>query len=344
MVHIRALLVIKVAGFDAELVQMAASDTQSLVKLAEAFSEQDLIRFFSILTKTEQDIRLSTQPRFQLEIGLMKLAHARRLYLLEDAVSQLADIQLRLGGANLPSVGGAAPSTPASSTGSGRTGSRSGSSGPRSTSRAVEGSGAEPPRLSSRTQPVQPEPFERVNERSLEEMPNPFAAASKNTGKPSTPMPSAAPPPEPPPVFDEPYDVGHGFSPAESFNGQEAVDRIKKAIEGRRKMMLLSALDHAQSIAVEGDFLRITFAPDSALFKNQVDSKDNRKLIEEISREVLKHKLTLSVSVTGQAIIEETAPKKATAKPKQKAEDDPRINALKEKFRGEVIEIKGRPN
>ena len=79
MVHIRALLVVKIAGFDTELVQLPESEADNLTRLGEVFSEQDLLRFFSILTKTEQDIRNSSQPRFQLEIGLVKLAQARRL-------------------------------------------------------------------------------------------------------------------------------------------------------------------------------------------------------------------------------------------------------------------------
>ncbi|HWP44806.1 MAG TPA: DNA polymerase III subunit gamma/tau, partial [Blastocatellia bacterium] len=75
MVHIRALLVVKVAGFDQELLQMPASEGETLSRLADALSEQDLLRFFSILSKTEQDLRTSSQPRFQLEMGLMKLVH-----------------------------------------------------------------------------------------------------------------------------------------------------------------------------------------------------------------------------------------------------------------------------
>lgn len=335
MVHIRALLVVKVAGFDAELVQMAASDSQSLVKLSEAFSEQDLMRFFSILTKTEQDIRLSTQPRFQLEIGLMKLAHARRLYLLEDAMSQLADIQSRLGGAGVSSQGGAGSSTP--STGSGKAGPQFGSGASRSTARASAESIAGPPRS---TEP------ERIPAPPLDEMPNPFAAASKRADTTTASTRAVTHAPEPPPMLDEPYEPEHDSSQAgeERFDGHEAVDRIKKAIESRRKMMLLSHLDLAHSIEIDGGFFRVVYAPENAVFKNQVDSKDNRKLIEEISREVLKRKLTLSVSVIGQAAKVESIPKETPLKQKPKAEDDPRINALKEKFRGEVIEVKGRPN
>src|SRR6185369_6999725 len=90
MVHIRALLVVKIAGFDTELVQLPESEAANLQTLAENFSEQDLLRFFSILTKTEQDIKNSSQPRFQLEIGLVKLAQASRLILLEDALDRIS--------------------------------------------------------------------------------------------------------------------------------------------------------------------------------------------------------------------------------------------------------------
>ena len=41
---------------------------------AEAFSEQDLIRYFDMLLRLENDLRLTSQPRFHLEVGLVKLA------------------------------------------------------------------------------------------------------------------------------------------------------------------------------------------------------------------------------------------------------------------------------
>src|SRR6266478_1748522 len=105
MVHIRALLVVKIAGFDSELVQLPESEAEALNQLAAFFSEQDLLRFFSILTKTEQDIKNSAQPRFQLEVGLVKLAPARKLFLLEDAIYRIEALESRVGG------GSAAPSS-----------------------------------------------------------------------------------------------------------------------------------------------------------------------------------------------------------------------------------------
>ena len=101
MVHIRAILVVKIAGFDSELVQLPESEADNLRRLSDNFSEQDLLRFFSILTKTEEDIRESAHPRFQLEIGLIRLAQARRLFLLEEALDRIASLESKLGGGGL---------------------------------------------------------------------------------------------------------------------------------------------------------------------------------------------------------------------------------------------------
>src|SRR5262249_40990828 len=76
---------------------LSESDGETLGRLAGEFSEQDLVRFFSLLTKSEQDIRVSAHPRFQLELGLLKLLHAKRLYLLEDALARIGELEARLG-------------------------------------------------------------------------------------------------------------------------------------------------------------------------------------------------------------------------------------------------------
>jgi DNA polymerase III gamma/tau subunit len=55
--------------------------------LAQLFSEEDLTRFFQILLRTEGELKYSREPRFHLELGLMKLVHARRLASLEELVA-----------------------------------------------------------------------------------------------------------------------------------------------------------------------------------------------------------------------------------------------------------------
>jgi len=60
-----------------------------LARRAEAFSEQDLIRYFDLLLRLESDIKWTSQPRFHLEIGLVKLAKAAHIRDIEDVLRDL---------------------------------------------------------------------------------------------------------------------------------------------------------------------------------------------------------------------------------------------------------------
>ena len=53
------------------------------------FSEQDLIRFFDLLLRLENDLRWTSEPRLHLEIGLLKLAKIGRLKDIEDVIREI---------------------------------------------------------------------------------------------------------------------------------------------------------------------------------------------------------------------------------------------------------------
>ena len=318
MTHMRALLVVKLAGFDAEIVQMPEGEAETLARLGEAFSEQDLVRFFSLLTKTEQDLRTSTHPRFQLEIGLMKLVQARRLYLLEDALSRIADISTRLG------AGGASPVSPppAHSRPGGKPPAPAGRATARSNPAATRLSAAKPEPQSMT--PSQPAPKPRAQPRAAarpNDLNDPYEGAVFDNDPVSDPLKSAptaaVTAPAQPPTF---------------------ADRVKQAIERKNKRLILSALDHAESITLEGELLCVAFSDQNAAFKTTIDSRETRRAIEEICREALGHNVKLSVTV-GQSDSEPTEEKKETARARQKAETDPKLRALAEKFRGEIVEV-----
>ena len=362
IVHTRALLVVKIAGFDPELVQMPQGEGETLVRLADSFSEQDLVRFFSILTKTEQDIRTSSQPRFQLEIGLMKLVHARRLYLLEDALGQIAELQAKLGGAALPATGSGISSVPGPRTG--KSGFSTG--GPRPVSRVAQeaaqdfavtpkkpsagpgspappGPGAKGANTEAAQRSAQPSdgkvaslPTGSNDSSGAEMAPRADFKASRAT--------EPAPLPEPPHMLDDPFDYepelpkGKAQSNAASMDEHEAVKRIKDALEAKRKMMIVLALEKAD-IKIDGEFLRVSISPENARDKIQLEGRDKRQAIEETCREVIGRRLTLSVSVGAQAQSDSGPKGKEAPKAKQTVETNPKVKALAEKFRAESIEI-----
>jgi DNA polymerase-3 subunit gamma/tau len=54
-------------------------ERERLVALTAQWSREDLLRGFDLLTKAEQEIRVSDQPRYNLEMALLRLMHLRKL-------------------------------------------------------------------------------------------------------------------------------------------------------------------------------------------------------------------------------------------------------------------------
>ncbi len=97
----RDLLIAKMAGDAEQLFDSALMSIEELRKIAEPFSEADLIRFFNSLSETESKLRDATQPRYLLEIGLVKLIEMRRVAPLEQIIERLAKLENALSNGNL---------------------------------------------------------------------------------------------------------------------------------------------------------------------------------------------------------------------------------------------------
>src|SRR4029453_6497571 len=82
----------------------AESERQALLDLSRRFSGEDLMRAFDVLTKAEYDIRGSMQPRYHLELALLRWVHLRKLVPLSDLIQGLDK-----GGATAPRVASTAP-------------------------------------------------------------------------------------------------------------------------------------------------------------------------------------------------------------------------------------------
>ncbi len=57
----------------------AEAERERLLAMAGQWSREDLLRAFDALTRTEQEVRVSDQPRYNLEMGLLRLMHLRKL-------------------------------------------------------------------------------------------------------------------------------------------------------------------------------------------------------------------------------------------------------------------------
>jgi len=92
LAHFRDLLVTKVSGNE-ELLEAAVCEPQELKRQAELFSESDLVRFFHSLADTESKLRAATQPRYQLEIGIVKLMELRGVESINEIIQRLAALE-----------------------------------------------------------------------------------------------------------------------------------------------------------------------------------------------------------------------------------------------------------
>jgi len=158
--HIRDLLVVKVSG-DPKLLDSSSAETGTLQQQAANFSESDLVRFFHSLAETEANLKDAANPRYQVEVALVKLMEMRRLASLGDLVARIAELEsaLRTGRAPAerkspqaaPAASGnraSSPSTPAA---------RSASAGDAATANA-----GEPVNQSARDEVTAPQPAEQV--------------------------------------------------------------------------------------------------------------------------------------------------------------------------------------
>src|SRR5689334_467631 len=84
----RDLLILSVDPKRASDPDVAAdAERERLAAMAGQWSREDLLRAFDLLTKAEQEVRVSDQPRFNLEMGLLRLMHLRKLVPLSDLLS-----------------------------------------------------------------------------------------------------------------------------------------------------------------------------------------------------------------------------------------------------------------
>jgi DNA polymerase-3 subunit gamma/tau len=57
------------------------------------FSEADLVRFFHSLSETETKLRAATQPRYQLEVGIVKLMELRGVESISEILARLNSLE-----------------------------------------------------------------------------------------------------------------------------------------------------------------------------------------------------------------------------------------------------------
>jgi len=91
--YLRNLLVARISAADgalgARLIAASPAQRQRMGEIAAQFSEEDLTRYLQLTLDIFRDLQFSLQPRFHLEIGLVRLVQAGRLLPIEQALAGL---------------------------------------------------------------------------------------------------------------------------------------------------------------------------------------------------------------------------------------------------------------
>jgi DNA polymerase-3 subunit gamma/tau len=84
---LRNTVVAKIAGGDSSLLQISGDERARVARVAELFSEEDLARHLQIMLRTHGELGYRQEQRFHLELGLLKMTHAQRLLPIEEWLS-----------------------------------------------------------------------------------------------------------------------------------------------------------------------------------------------------------------------------------------------------------------
>ena len=88
---VRDLLVLSVDPSRISDPEIAGEGERDRLKaLVARFSREDLLRAFDLLTRAEADIRAAAQPRYHLEMALLRWMHLRKLMPIEDLIAGAA--------------------------------------------------------------------------------------------------------------------------------------------------------------------------------------------------------------------------------------------------------------
>jgi len=360
LAHFRDLLVTKVSGSD-ELLESAICDRDELKRQAALFSEADLVRFFHSLAETENLLKDAAHPRYQVEVGLVKLMEMRRLEPISQLLERLSALEesLRTG---KPSAG-----TPTG------TKARSPTTSPTALSSELPRSAALPttPPEKSKTavssSAVSAGSSAGAATRTALETEARITTAANTSTESATEVRSVPPAdrgPQPgspagvvvagglPGSTDPGSSLHESTAEAAPLSDLSEIGQIKAALEKRRKMFLVAALEGARNASLEGNELWLEFAPDARHLRDTLSKSENVKILREVCKEITTRDLGVRFmiadgeagTVSGAPISREETERREQQLEQQRlretAEKDPVVQQMLRTFRGEIVDVK----
>ena len=134
-------------------------------------------------------------------------------------------------------------------------------------------------------------------------------------------------------------------SEAGSATVRSEIEQIKVALEKRRKMFLVTALEGARHASLEGNELCLEFAPNTRHLRDTLSKSENVKILREVCKEItgrdLGVRFVISDTEAGDAPpSKEETERREKQSLREKAEKDPTVQQMLKTFRGEIVDVK----
>lgn len=320
LAHFRDLLVAKVSGSE-ELLESAICEPAELKRQSELFSEADLVRFFHSLAETETLLKTAAHPRYQLEIGLVKLMEMRRLEPLNQLLARLSALEESVRTGKPPAGDARSQIAPRTQT--------------------TTASGAKPAAASPSRSGIASASAAGSNVTETSGVRSNAAMSSNPSGSYAASAAQTALQPQ----ADSDIAVGLDNSSARAMAVSSEIEQIKDALGRRRKMLLVTALEGARSVSLEGNELCFEFAPDTRHLRDTLAKSDSVKILREVCKEITDRDLGVRFLVSDGEAVEAPPSKEETERRekqslREKAEKDPTVQQMLKTFRGEIADVK----
>ncbi len=122
------------------------------------------------------------------------------------------------------------------------------------------------------------------------------------------------------------------------------IERIKLALEQRKRMFLVVALEGARKASAEGDELYVEFAPDAKYLYETLSKPENVTMLRDIGRELVGHEIRVRI-LNKEKGEQNLRPEKEDEERLEKqrlrelAEQHPHVQQALRTFRAEIVDV-----
>jgi response regulator RpfG family c-di-GMP phosphodiesterase len=173
---------------------------------------------------------------------------------------------------------------------------------------------------------------------------SPFVYSAAASPKSNASQSATSPPRQP---VSAPLNSAAGSS-APKPAASESVERLKQLLDERRKPFLVTALEGARTLRLDGEELYAEYAPEGRHLRDMLAKPDNVKILRELCREVAGRDMGVHIVVKeagadadddGQRT-QQDEERLEKQRLREMAEQHPSVQQLLKTFRAEIIDVR----